>query len=246
MLTFAYCVIFTFFNFAVSVIYYIFGFTYDVDLRKSEKRFKIPRHFGFLFHFKGVTGKAKFHPTNLGGGCEVFAVLYFIFSEILCVLLSQIVNDLVIPCRMAILLFIIAFTAFMIVAFKAINKVRKNDKAEAEKQLREYLTPKETIDIDDSENIDDFVDQIHEKPARAAVDKIIKISNADSPDRETADVSEGLESVSEKKDNIMNERNTSSYIPPAKSVDASDVERETVDVAEGREALDEIKKNLYK
>lgn len=73
-----------------------------------------------------------------------------------------------------------------------------------------------------------------------------KISNADSPDRETTDVSEDMESVSEKKDNLINKNNTSSIIPPAKNATGNEPERETTDVAEGMEAVDEIKKNLLK
>ena len=246
MLTFAYCVIFTFFNFAVFVIYYLFGFTYDVDYRKIGKRFTLPRLSLFLFHFKGATGKSRINPTRLVGGCEVFAVLYFIFSELFCFLSSQIIKDLVIICRLSILFFVIAFTAFMVIALTVIIRIKKYDKKEAERQLREYLTPKETIDIDDSEDIDFFVDQPHEKPARATIDLMTKISNADSPDRETTDVSQGMESVSEKKDNLINKNNTSSIIPPAKNATGNEPERETTDVAEGMEAVDEIKKNLLK
>ena len=134
----------------------------------------------------------------------------------------------------------------MIIALTVIIRIKIHDKKEAERQLRDYLTPKETIDIDASEDIDLFVDQPHEKPARAAIDLMTKISNADSPDRETTDVSEGMESVSEKKDNLINKNNTSSIIPPAKNATGNEPERETTDVAEGMEAVDEIKKNLLK
>lgn len=134
----------------------------------------------------------------------------------------------------------------MVIALTVIIRIKRYDKKEAERQLREYLTPKETIDIDDSEDIDFFVDQPHEKPARATIDLMTKISNADSPDRETTDVSEDMESVSEKKDNLINKNNTSSIIPPAKNATGNVPERETTDVAEGMEAVDEIKKNLLK
>ena len=128
MLTFAYCVIFTFFNFAVFVIYYLFGFTYDVEYRKIGKRFTLPRFSLFLFHFKSATGKSRINPSRLVGGCEVFAVLYFIFSELFCFLFSQIVKDLVITCRLSVLFFAIAFTAFMIIALTVIIRIKIHDK----------------------------------------------------------------------------------------------------------------------
>jgi hypothetical protein len=242
LLTFAYCVIFTFFNFLVLFLYYLYGFTFDLELRKTEKRIILPPFVAFLFHFKGVTGDSRTRPSRSGGGSEIFAITYFILAEVLIPVIGRAINDLVVACRISVVLCAAALIVLAVLTVKTKSKIRKMDKAESEQELKDYLTPKETIDIDNSEVIDDFLVEPHEKPPEELVDQLTNIGNIDNPNRKTVDFSEGLGEVSDMQSHPFDESAARHIVD---EFDDQKPGRETIDVAEGMEAVDEIKKNLF-
>lgn len=52
LLIICYCIIFTAFNFGAFLTCYLFGFTYDRDLRKNDNRVFLTPFARFFFYFK--------------------------------------------------------------------------------------------------------------------------------------------------------------------------------------------------
>ncbi len=245
LLIFCYCIIFTLFNFGVFLICYLFGFTYDRELRQGDNRIILPPFSRFFFYFKGIQSSSRSRPTKLCGGAEIFAFSYFIFMEIANLLIAKISKDFVLSCRISIALFALIFVAVIIATIITRAKIKiqsdKNDIAE----LNEYLTPKETIDINNDKKIDNFLSEPREKPNKAL--NPLNMLDGVSFDNETVDVSLGMEAVNQMKthmivddaqENEIVENILSSQAGADKSKD-----RETADFSEGMKKINEMREN---
>ncbi|HAY73216.1 MAG TPA: hypothetical protein DCY31_05080 [Ruminococcaceae bacterium] len=244
----SYCIIFSFFNIAVFLMYYIFGFTYDIELRKIEKRIFLPPFAVFLFHFKGVKSSSKTRATRTGGGCEIYALAYLIISEIACFVIAKLSHDLVLPCRISIAAFVISLAAFIFIAIKTKRKIKSSNVAEEIQEITDYLTPKETIDINNSEGIDEFLTETPEenpKPKPAILDAL---NEGTEVERETADVGEGMEELNRLKENPIEgeiqliDLNDINAIPDS-MLNPNEPDRETTNVSEGMDAINKLRSN---
>ena len=244
----SYCIIFSFFNIAVFLMYYIFGFTYDIELRKIEKRIFLPPFAVFLFHFKGVKSSSKTRATRTGGGCEIYALAYLIISEFACFAIAKLSRDLVLPCRISIAAFVISLAAFVFIAIKTKRKIKNSNVAEEIQEINDYLTPKETIDINNSEGIDEFLTETPEetpKPKPAILDAL---NDGTEVERETADVGEGMEELNRLKENPIEgeiqliDLNYINAIPDS-MLNPNEPDRETTNVSEGMDAINKLRSN---
>lgn len=249
-LTIAYCIIFSVVNIAVFLMYYIFGFTYDIELRKTDKRIFLPAFCVFLFHFKGVKlkSKSRSRPTRTGGGCEIFALTYLTVSELGCFILARLLNDLILPCRIAIGAFVAALIVFIAVVIKTKRRIKNNNTAEEIEEIKEYLTPKETIDINNSEQLDDFLTESPEEQPKPRSTALDILNQADEVERETVDVSEGMEELNKLKQNPIEDEiqpidlNNINAVPDS-MLNPNEPERDTADVSEGMEAINRLRDN---
>ncbi len=245
LLIFCYCIIFTLFNFGVFLICYIFGFTYDRELRQGDNRIILPPFSRFFFYFKGIQSSSRSRPTKLCGGAEIFAFSYFIFMELANFLIAGISKDFVLSCRISIalfaLIFIAAITASVIVRRKIKIQSDKNDVAE----LNEYLTPKETIDINNDKKIDNFLSEPHEKPDKDL--NPLNMLDGRSFDSETADVSLGMAAVNQMKTHMIvddaQENEIVENILSSQAESDTAESRETADFREGMKKINEMKEN---
>lgn len=236
LLKIIYCSIFTICNFAIFLMYYLFGFTYDIELRKTDKRIYLPQFTNFLFYFKGIKSSKNNRPTKIGGGCEIFALCYFLFNELADFALIYLIKDLVVICRIAIALFFIATIVFIILATKTKRRIKKVNAEQELVEFKEYITPKETIDINNSKVIDEFLVQPHESPKG----NLQENSSGNEFNRETTNVSEGMESLNTIKDNPIDDTTTILDLPDiGANLETSD--RETIDVVEGMEEFNALK-----
>ena len=245
LLIICYCIIFTAFNFGAFLTCYLFGFTYDRDLRKNDNRvFRAP-FARFFFYFKGIQSSSRSRPTKLCGGAEIFAFLYFIVMEIANILIAKIFNDFVLSCRVSIVLFVI--TLIVILVLTAV--VRKKIKAQSAQadiiELNEYLTPKETIDINNDKKIDNFLAEPHEKPNEKL--NPLNLIDEENFESETADVSQGMEAVNQMKEHIIvddaNENKIVENILSSQTETEESESRETADYKEGMKKISEMREN---
>ena len=124
LLIICYCIIFTAFNFGTFLTCYLFGFTYDRDLRKSNNRVFLAPFARFFFYFKGIQSSSRSRPTKLCGGAEIFAFLYFIVMEIANILIAKIFNDFVLSCRVSIVLFVITLIVMLVLTAVVRKKIK--------------------------------------------------------------------------------------------------------------------------
>ena len=225
LLIICYCIIFTAFNFGAFLTCYLFGFTYDRDLRKNDNRIFLAPFARFFFYFKGIQSSSRSRPTKLCGGAEIFAFLYFIVMEIANILIAKIFNDFVLSCRVSIVLFVIAQADIM--------------------ELNEYLTPKETIDINNDKKIDNFLAEPHEKPNEEL--NPLNLIDEENFESETADVSQGMEAVNQMKEHIIvddaNENKIVENILSSQTETEESENRETADYKEGMKKISEMREN---
>lgn len=245
LLIFCYCIIFTIFNFGVFLTCYLFGFTYDRELRQNDNRIILPPFFRFFLYFKGIQSDLRSCPTKLCGGAEIFAFVYFILMETANILIAKLSNDFVLSCRISIALFALIFVATIITAIITRSKIKirsnKNDIAE----LNEYLTPKETIDINNDKKIDNFLCEPHERPDKEL--NPLNMLDGKSFDSETADVSLGMEAVNQMKAHIIiddaQENEIVENILSSQTESEKSEDRETADFREGMKRITEMREN---
>lgn len=256
---------FTVFNVAVFLMYYIFGFTYDKDLRRTDKRITLPAFTRFLFNFKGTHGTSKSRPTKLCGFCEIFSILYAVVTELGCLCLGFIINDLILPCRLSFAQFVIALAICIVLTGKTKKRIKAQNAIEEIEEIKDYLTPKETIPINDDKIINQFLQEPAEKPKRSFIDPF-DFFGEENPDRELTNVGEGMKAVNKFNENPIDEDiqvlqgfispidENGNKIPDSVTVgqapipepifDENNPEREMTDVAEGMKAINELRKNL--
>lgn len=241
----SYIIIFTVFNFAVFLMFYLFGFTYDRDLRKIEKRMILPPISRFFFFFRGIQSSSRSRPTKLCGISEIFAFAYLIVMEIINVLIGLIFNDLVLSCRVSIAMFLLMLIFVSIFTVRAKKKIKANALAEHEKDVQDYLTPKETIDINNDSVVDKFLREPHEKPNENF--NPLNLMDVSGFENEAADVSEGMEAINEIKQNIISDDAQENAIAEeifSTQVNVGDIpDRETADFSEGMKMLEELRNN---
>lgn len=127
------------------------SFTYDRDLRKNDNRVFLAPFARFFFYFKGIQSSSRSRPTKLCGGAEIFAFLYFIVMEIANILIAKIFNDFVLSCRVSIVLFVMTLIVILVLTAVVRKKIKAQSAQADIMELNEYLTPKETIDINNDE-----------------------------------------------------------------------------------------------
>ena len=231
-------------------MYYIFGFTYDIELRKIEKRIFLPPFAVFLFHFKGVKSSSKTRATRTGGGCEFYALAYLIISEIACFVIAKIFRDLVLPCRISIAAFVISIIAFIFVAIKTKRKIKSSNVAEEIKEINDYLTPNETIDINNSEGIDKFLTETPEEAPKSKPAILDALNEDTEVERETTDVGEGMEELNRLKENPIEgeiqliDLNDINAIPDS-MLNPNEPNRETTNVSDGMDAINKLRSNPF-
>ena len=245
LLIIAYIIIFTAFNFGVFLTLYLFGFTYDRDLRPISKRIMLPPFSRFFFYFRGIQSSARATPTKLCGICELAAFIYFIGMEILNVLISLIFKDMVLTCRISILLFLLCLIAMIPLTIVTKKKIKAAAWEQHVKNVEAYLTPKETIDITNGSVIDEFLSEPHEKPD-SDINPLNLLDGKDF-DEETSDVSDGMEAVNQVKNHIIvdnaEENKLVENILSAQISPEDVTDRETTDFREGMKRIDELRRN---
>lgn len=245
LLVMCYCIIFTAFNFGVFLTCYLFGFTYDRELRRNDNRVFLPPFARFFFYFKGVQSSSRSRPTKLCGGAEMFAFLYFILMEIANVIIAMISNDFILSCRISVVLFAVILVVMLILTAIVRQKIKVQSAQADIQELNEYLTPKETIDINNDKKIDKFLAEPHEKPDEEL--NPLKLLDEESFESETADVSQGMEAVNQIKAHIIVDDAQENEIvesilssqPEAKNSE----DRETMDFREGMKKINELREN---
>ena len=245
LLILCYCIVFTLFNFGVFLTCYLFGFTYDRDLRRNDNRIILPPFSRFFFYFKGIQSDSRSRPTKLCGGAEIFAFVYFIFMEIANFFIAKISNDFILSCRISVALFalILFATILLIIIIRRKIKIQsiKNDINE----LNEYLTPKETIDINNNKKIDNFLSEPHEKPDKEL--NPLNMLDGKSFDTETADVSQGMEVVNQMKNHmIVDDAQENAIVDNILASQAGPedmADRETLNFKDGMKKINEIRNN---
>lgn len=245
VLLICYIIIFTVFNLAVFLMYYLFGFTYDRDLRKTEKRMVLPPISRFFFFFRGIQSSSRSRPTKLCGTCELFAFAYLIGMEIINVIIALIFNDLVLSCRVSVVCFALLLAVIIIFTIRAKKKIKAAALEEHKRNVEKYLTPKETIDINNDSVVDEFLSEPHEKPDGNF--NPLNLFDEKSLAEEATDVSEGREAFSEMKKSITAENSVENAIAEeilSAQRNPNDADRETADVSEGMEAFSEMKKSI--
>lgn len=239
-----YIMFFTVFNFAVFLMFYLFGFTYDRDLRKTEKRIVLPPISRFFFFFRGIQSSSRSRPTKLCGVCEIFAFAYFFIMEIVNVVIGIALNDLVLSCRVSVAAFLLMLIFVSIFTVRAKKKIKATALAEHQKNVEDYLTPKETIDINNEKIVDEFLKEPHEKPDEGF--NRLNLFDENSLE-EAADASEGMEVVNEIKQNIIQDDAQENAIVEeifSTQVNIGDLpNRETADLGEGMKMLEELRNN---
>lgn len=245
LLIICYCIVFTLFNLGVFLTCYLFGFTYDRELRRSDNRIVLPPFSRFFFYFKGIQSSSRSRPTKLCGGAEIFAFAYFILMEITNFLIAKVSKDFVLSCRISVALFALILIAAIIATIIVRRKIKIQSTKEDIAELNEYLTPKETIDINNNKKIDNFLSEPHERP-----DKEMNPLNAldgKSFDSETADVTHGMEAVNQMKNHMIVDDARENEIVDnilSSQTDPDDVtDRETMNIRDGMKKINEIRIN---
>lgn len=245
LLILCYCIVFTLFNFGTFLICYLFGFTYDRELRRTDNRIILTPFSRFFFYFKGIQSDSRSRPTKLCGGAEIFAFTYFIFMEIANILIAEISNDFILSCRISVAL----FALILLVAIIGTIIVRKKIKIQSVKndinELNEYLTPKETIDINNDKKIDNFLSEPHEKPDKDL--NPLNMLDEKSFDTETADVSQGMEAINQMKNHMIvddaQENAIVDNILSSQTGSEDITDRETLNFRDGMKKINEIRNN---
>ena len=244
VLLICYIIIFTVFNLAVFLMYYLFGFTYDRDLRKTEKRMVLPPISRFFFFFRGIQSSSRSRPTKLCGTCELFAFAYLIGMEIINVIIALISNDLVLSCRVSVVCFALLLAVIIIFTIRAKKKIKAAALEEHKRNVEKYLTPKETIDINNDSVVDEFLSEPHEKPDGNF--NPLNLFDEKSLAEEATDVSEGREAFSEMKKSIIAENAVDDAVAEgilSAPLNADDTDRETANLNEGMKMLEKMRNN---
>ena len=112
-------------------------------------------------------------------------------------------------------------------------------------ELNEYLTPKETIDINNDKKIDNFLAEPHEKPNEEL--NPLNLIDEENFESETADVSQGMEAVNQMKEHIIvddaNENKIVENILSSQTETEESENRETADYKEGMKKISEMREN---
>ena len=127
--------------------------------------------------------------------------------------------------------------------------VRKKIKIQSVKndinELNEYLTPKETIDINNDKKIDNFLSEPHEKPDK----ELNPLNSLDekSFDTETTDVSQGMEAINQMKNHMIvddaQENAIVDNILSSQTGSEDITDRETLNFKDGMKKINEIRNN---
>ena len=111
--------------------------------------------------------------------------------------------------------------------------------------MNEYLTPKETIDINNDKKIDNFLSEPHEKPDKEL--NPLNMLDGRSFDSETADVSLGMAAVNQMKTHMIvddaQENEIVENILSSQAESDTAESRETADFREGMKKINEMKEN---
>lgn len=245
LLVMCYCIIFTAFNVGVFLTCYLFGFTYDRELRKKDNRVILPPFARFFFYFKGIQSSSRSRPTKLCGGAEIFAFLYFIFMEIANIIIAKVSNDFILSCRISVVLFALILVVMLILTAFVRKKIKTQSTKADMQELNEYLTPKETIDINNDKKIDKFLAEPHEKPDEKL--NPLNIIEEKSFENETADVSQGMEAVNQMKEHIIvddaKENEIVENILSSQTESEQAENRETTNLKEGMKKINELREN---
>ena len=112
-------------------------------------------------------------------------------------------------------------------------------------ELNEYLTPKETIDINNNKKIDNFLSEPHEKPDKEL--NPLNMLDGKSFDTETADVSQGMEVVNQMKNHmIVDDAQENAIVDNILASQAGPedmADRETLNFKDGMKKINEIRNN---
>lgn len=245
LLIICYCVFFTVFNFGASLTCYLFGFTYDRELRRKDNRIFLPPFSRFFFYFKGIQSSSRSRPTKLCGGAEIFAFAYFFLMELVNILIAVIFNDFVLSCRISVVLLVLILIATVILTINVKNKIRIQNKKNDAEEISEYLTPKETIDINNEKKIDNFLSEPHEKPS----DELNPLNRLNNEffENETVDVKYGMETVNQMKEHLIVDNAQENEIVEnifSRQTTGDDSEnRDTADFKEGMKKIKEMREN---
>ena len=118
-----YCLFFTVCNLVVTLFYYLYGFFAESKLREQGTVKALPNKLLFLYHFKGINKANKAIASKAGAFTQMFAIMYFIIMELVCFVLTKLLNTAVLPCRISVFML-----ALLIICGIIIIIINKNGK----------------------------------------------------------------------------------------------------------------------
>ncbi len=219
-----YCIFFTLCNINVSVFYYLYGFFFEKKLRQFDQCVTLPANLIFLFRFKGIFGTDRINASRSGALAQFGAIAYFFIMEAVCFLMVKLLNDTILPCRMAFLLFAVLIISGVIRIIMTNNRIRKNikesDRLEAHLFVEENALNRDEADLSESDIFKE--DSSKRQKMEMHLDMLWEEEN--DHENETTNAQEGQEAVHLKEKDVIGD----DYEIEADEV-ISDKDRETAE-----------------
>ncbi len=86
----------------------------------------MPTNLSFLIRFRGIESDERLNTTFRGAYSQIGAAAYLVVMELLCILMTKFMNDAVVPCKLAFVLFALAMISGVIWIITTESRLRRH------------------------------------------------------------------------------------------------------------------------